>query len=419
MLQERATRVGLMEIDAHDNDSRPSTGHPVGALGDIGRLAQRVVAYFLAAVAPRPGGAAQCEITAIRESLRLAVGADGGDGTAQLELAAGVWARGGIPLETVLRAVHEAFRAGMDMVAGRSRLPGAHDPTAQDYADLRRKTAAVVDLLGVITSTISRGYVRELRATAPQHQTTTRTFAEALRAGRATAAAARQCGVELAEEYWIFAVGIPPCEESRLGLDHRVAARRRLYRIETEFAERSEGAALSILSVHGGTVMLPTSFSDDRLDSLFDDVLNAAGTPITAVVVRSPASDIPARAEDAHNLLDMAQRLGVSGALHRFPDLALEYQLTRPGPGREFLAALLDPLDEHPELLATLYCYVAHSLDRRRTARALHVHPNTVDLRLKRTAQLTGLDAAPANGMWHLRSALIARSYRADGRPGT
>ncbi|WP_431972327.1 helix-turn-helix domain-containing protein [Nocardia sp. bgisy134] len=57
---------------------------------------------------------------------------------------------------------------------------------------------------------------------------------------------------------------------------------------------------------------------------------------------------------------------------------------------------------------------MAHGFDRRRTARALHVHPNTVDLRLERIAQLTGLDTAPANGMWHLRSALIARSYRAQ-----
>ncbi|WP_174189768.1 PucR family transcriptional regulator, partial [Nocardia barduliensis] len=83
-----------------------------------------------------------------------------------------------------------------------------------------------------------------------------------------------------------------------------------------------------------------------------------------------------------------------------------------PGPAREHLGSLLDPLDEHPELLETLQVHIAHNLNRGRTARLLHVHTNTVDYRLKRIAQLTGFDPTMASGLWHLRSALVARTYR-------
>jgi hypothetical protein len=113
---------------------------------------------------------------------------------------------------------------------------------------------------------------------------------------------------------------------------------------------------LSILSVGGGTVLLPTDIPDGLLDSLVGDVAHAAGAPITATVVRSAAPDIPDCARQAHDLLDMVQQLGMTGGVYRMQDLALEYQLTRPGPGRTHLAALLDPIDEHPELLATLSC---------------------------------------------------------------
>ncbi|WP_280381795.1 helix-turn-helix domain-containing protein, partial [Nocardia wallacei] len=49
---------------------------------------------------------------------------------------------------------------------------------------------------------------------------------------------------------------------------------------------------------------------------------------------------------------------------------------------------------------------------RQRTARLLHVHTNTVDYRLKRIGQLTGFDPTQASGLWYLRSALVARTYR-------
>ena len=60
------------------------------------------------------------------------------------------------------------------------------------------------------------------------------------------------------------------------------------------------------------------------------------------------------------------------------------------------LAGLLDPLENNAELLRTLERYVALDLDRRRTAADLHVHPNTLDYRLRRVEALTGLKLSKA-----------------------
>ncbi|MFE9144968.1 helix-turn-helix domain-containing protein [Streptomyces tubercidicus] len=48
-------------------------------------------------------------------------------------------------------------------------------------------------------------------------------------------------------------------------------------------------------------------------------------------------------------------------------------------------------------------------LDRRRTAQALNVHPNTVDNRLARAAQLTGLDPHTTHGVQLFGAALTLR----------
>lgn len=139
--------------------------------------------------------------------------------------------------------------------------------------------------------------------------------------------------------------------------------------MRAELFRWSGGTALSLLTGDGGTALIPGDVDADELEPLFAALTHAAGVPITAAVAHCPSDALPTWADRTHCLLDMVQRLGVDGRLHHFADLALEYQLTRPGPGRDFLAALLDPLDEHAELFATLQCHIAHDVNRQRTAR--------------------------------------------------
>ncbi|MGV5048152.1 helix-turn-helix domain-containing protein [Rhodococcus pyridinivorans] len=60
--------------------------------------------------------------------------------------------------------------------------------------------------------------------------------------------------------------------------------------------------------------------------------------------------------------------------------------------------------------MQTLRVHISTDLNRRLSARAMCVHANTVDYRLRRIGTLTGLNCTRATGVWRLRAALIARN---------
>ena len=118
------------------------------------------------------------------------------------------------------------------------------------------------------------------------------------------------------------------------------------------------------------------------------------GVEITAIAENAAVRDIAAAQATTHELAQLVRRLRLPARSYRMEDLALEYQLTRGGAGRDSLINLLKPLDGNPELLQTLSIHLANGQHRQRTASALGLHTNTVDNRIKRIATLTGLDPA-------------------------
>ncbi|WP_280214844.1 PucR family transcriptional regulator [Nocardia cyriacigeorgica] len=82
------------------------------------------------------------------------------------------------------------------------------------------------------------------------------------------------------------------------------------------------------------------------------------------------------------------------------------YQLTRPGRARDRLAERIAPLSTRPHLLAALDAYLRHGTDRKTAAAEVHVHPNTFSYRMRRIAELTGLDPADPAGTRVLAAAL-------------
>ncbi|MEU6586140.1 helix-turn-helix domain-containing protein [Nocardia sp. NPDC046763] len=420
-----------MTVDVPHRAGLTLSGKPMSSpLRNVRSLARQMVDYFVENVAvcgTLPGDAISGDITAItRTNLEFAVAMLDGQNipaqTKKLEAAAAQWAREGVPIDTIQHAIHEGFLMGLDLVvsgtAPRRAMPrdaASEGPIAfADYENLLSGTRLVVEMLDTMTTTISKAYVRELRAVVSEHHTAVHTLTSALLAGKSTSTMARECGIEILDAYVVLAVSIPPHHDERNPLiDGKVVARRKLRRMQARLADLCEDTALSLLSVDGGTILLPAdSFDAKGFARLIAELSGAARTPITAALVEASLDAIPDAADQAHELLDMVARLHCEPGLYRFDDLALEYQLTRPGPGREYLGGMLDPLDEHPELLQTLQVHIANNLHRARTARMLHIHANTIDYRLKRIGQLTGFDPTEPSGLWYLRSALVARSYQ-------
>lgn len=393
---------------------RPASTH----LRDVRTISRRMVGHFVENVAPcgtLPGEALTGDVTTVtRVCLQLAMrmldGDEIGEDIDSVASAAAGWAREGIPIDTIQHAIHEGFKLSFEVIQSHAG--------AQDYQSLVNVARRFMEILDTVTAAVSSAYVRELRAVVSEHHTAAHTLTSALLAGNSTSTMVRECGIPLADAYHVLALAIPPHrDEHNPALDSGVVARRKLRRLQAELATRCGEAALSLLSVDGGTVLIPVpTCADENLDELVAGLSAAAQVPVRATVVAAAPAEIPEAADQAHELLDMVHRMRCESGLYRFTDLALEYQLTRPGPALEFLGALLDPLEEYPELLETLRVHIATNLNRQRTARLLHVHTNTVDYRLKRIGQLIAFDPTKPAGLWYLRSALVARTHHVGDR---
>ncbi|MFI5718573.1 PucR family transcriptional regulator [Nocardia sp. NPDC051750] len=239
-----------------------------------------------------------------------------------------------------------------------------------------------------------------------------RTLAATLLSGRSSASVAREAGVAVADSYHVLAVRSAAAgHEPSAG--HEPVSGGHIRAVRIELPAMISPQALALATEDGVTVLVPAeALAESSVDEVIGRFARRHAVPIVAVVhAHSAPEDLPDTAEQAWEIVDLVRRLRLPAGVYRFDDLALEYQLTRPGPGRDQLASLLDALDEHPELIRTLRIHIANNLNRQRTARVLHIHPNTVDYRLKRIGELTGLDANEAPGLWYLRSALVVRGY--------
>ncbi|WP_328394318.1 PucR family transcriptional regulator [Nocardia sp. NBC_00416] len=314
------------------------------------------------------------------------------------------WAAEGVALEAVQHATHLGFRFVLDLLARR-----AHGADSQVMVVAGQRLAEV---LNHVITTFTGAYLRELRAHTATRHAAAEALAAALISGTSTAEMARESGFRDADAYAVLALALTgPAADA--GPDH-MDARRRLRRLRTELT-RGGDVPLARLSEVGGTVLVPQHPRDDSTaPRLFERLQVAARGSLLATVIRARPDEVPDATRRAHELLDLAQRLHRPGRLYRMADLAVEYQITRPGPARQRLARALDPLLSQPELLHTLATHLANDRNRQLTARALYIHANTLDYRLRRIAHHTGLDPAHADDLWHLQAALIANTYETD-----
>jgi sugar diacid utilization regulator len=113
---------------------------------------------------------------------------------------------------------------------------------------------------------------------------------------------------------------------------------------------------------------------------------------------RDPA-DIARSYGQARRTIDAVLRLGRPGQAVAFEDLGIHrllLQVPDLAELRSFAAEILGKLDGHDrqrggELLTTLACYFRENSSPQRTARSLHVHPNTVAYRIRRIQEITGM----------------------------
>ncbi|WP_245984110.1 PucR family transcriptional regulator [Streptomyces tateyamensis] len=327
----------------------------------------------------------------------------------------------GVPLEAVVGAYHLGAEECTTRILA-AAAPG-------DLPDVLRAQHLLLGYLRLVSCAVATGYVRERQAALGEEQVARQALLSRLLAGGDPWAAADRAGIALPPCYLVLslAIGAHP-DELRPEVNRSVAAHRKVRRLRHELERQSRGVPLAALSEEGGLALLPheTPVAElgaadwARLSQLVEQLTRICGAPLVVAVAAAAPGEVAGAARLAGEIRQVAQGAGCGPGLYRLDDVLLEYQLSRPSPARDGLAALLAPLVGRPELLGTLRAFHAAGFDRRRAAGQLNVHPNTVDYRLRKAAALTGLDPGRTGDLPVLRAALAAHDAadREHGRFG-
>jgi sugar diacid utilization regulator len=132
-----------------------------------------------------------------------------------------------------------------------------------------------------------------------------------------------------------------------------------------------------------------------RMRDLFPEAVITIGI---GGACRDPA-DIARSYGQARRTIDAVVRLGRQGQVVAFENLGIHrllLQVPDLAELRSFATEILGKLggqerQRGTELLTTLACYFRENNSPQRTARSLHVHPNTVAYRIRRIQEITGL----------------------------
>ncbi|MFI6938574.1 PucR family transcriptional regulator [Streptomyces sp. NPDC050418] len=308
----------------------------------------------------------------------------------------------GVPLDAILTAYHLGTAMCWDEISA--------DAGPEELADVQEAVAHIMVLQRQLTSAVSAAYLEARQILDSQEHGGRHALMAALLTGDAPGLL--RAGPRPAALYAALTVsfGTHP-DEADPGPGGRIATRRKIRRVRAVLDRYAGEPALTALDSEGGTVLLPLSAPPpwEELCLLIDGAAHSAAVPVTAAGdVVEPAA-VPAAVAHTAEIVEVVRSTGRGPGLYRLSDVLLDYQLSRPSAARDGLAHLIGPLDTRPELLRTLETYLACGLDRRTAAAALHIHPNTVDYRIRRIARLTGLSPSHPADLQHLNAALVAR----------
>ncbi|WP_416971720.1 PucR family transcriptional regulator [Streptomyces sp. 4F14] len=201
---------------------------------------------------------------------------------------------------------------------------------------------------------------------------------------------ARVAGVRLADAYDVTVVRVPDRPGDDRDLDGEVEGLARAHRVPLWWRPASAGRGGELIALTG---------PDDDVAVLVRDFAEALGHPCAAGTAGGPVLT---------DALDRARHIGRAAPLHRAParlrphtlaDVFVELAVADAPFTDAWLREVARSLAPGPDLLLTLDAYYHCDMNRALTASALNVHPRTLDYRLRRVRELTGLDPASTRGV--------------------
>ncbi|MFI0237915.1 PucR family transcriptional regulator [Streptomyces sp. NPDC016845] len=315
---------------------------------------------------------------------------DGPQGTNLFLERAAQRAREGMPLDLLIAAHAKATHVLWEMLREEAR--------AEESEELAELVDRLLRSQHAVLGSVVRTYQAESAAPAMARRERERALVRDLLHGGAPG---RQACAELGLKADVSVLALSwegedrdgSADEGALVRDLRSEARLR------RVLERLLSFAPCPVLVDGSTARALVAHGQEPAPDLAGRLSQEYAMPVRVAVVRAEEPEaVPEAAHTAGEVLRLARLSGCPPGVHRLADVLLEFQLTRPGQGGRAVAALLQPLRARPELIETLRVHLAQGRDRRATAAALTLHPNTVDNRLARVTRLTGIDLGTPHG---------------------
>jgi hypothetical protein len=292
----------------------------------------------------------------------------------------------GLPLEDLLHAYRLGGRLGWQTL-----LEAAHP---EEYPALLAAAELLMRYIDSVSAAVAQTYLDEHQHLVSEEERRQRALVEALihpeREVPSLRDLAERVGFPLADRYRPFAKTVPGAPTHA----------------HSQLASALRTQGVLALTEGDRVTGLATEDADEavfaRPRGLF-----ALGRPV-------PRVELAAALDDARLLIDLARREGIDGAVEA-DAFVLELLLARaPDLAGRLTESVLGPLEVYAErrssgLLETLEAFLACALDRRQAAERLHVHPNTLDYRLRRIAELTGLEPGRPRDLALLELAMAQR----------
>lgn len=199
-------------------------------------------------------------------------------------------------------------------------------------------------------------------------------------------------------------------DEQDPGVEGAVAARRKARRAEAWLHSLEVSPAFTV-GEDEAIVALPTGDVAATAAELHAGLREATGVDVLVAAVRVEEEGPRHAQQGARLLADLAAAQGWVDRPVQVDDLLVPYLVARVPEVRRRAEEARGRLEDGPDLLETLEVWFAHDFDRRDTAQALHVHPNTLDHRLRRISERLGHDLATAAGV-ELAATVVALGDR-------
>ncbi|WP_280466244.1 PucR family transcriptional regulator [Nocardia brasiliensis] len=314
-----------------------------------------------------------------------------------------------IPLSLLIEAMHGSAQSVLHEAAA---LAGA-----AELDELVVVGSRLLELLMHINITVVETYAEVEQSIYHTEREARRALFAALLGGLPAEELAARADTALAERYTVLAIHIR--HEDHPSAVAGLISRRRIRILQRTLDALAGTTALATFDGCTGIALLPTGTEHDPDEQPYEQLATELaahfGVAVFVTEYRCVAREsIPQVAREATELAELARLLGRPAGCYRLDDLLLEYQLTRPGPARDRLAERITPILDSPHLIEALDAHLRHGADRKTAAAGIHIHPNTFSYRLRRIADLTGIDPGEPDGSRLLAAAaLIHRLFPA------